>query len=166
MKMEFTILGTIEVADSGARISLAPQQLRLLGILVINLNRVVSTEVIVTALLGRRPTAAARRTAQMAVARLRKSLEGSPHVRLITVSGGYELAADPDRVDLFRAVRTNGSIVATRFTDAPDMAPVALDWLDTVFGSYTTAPMRTMAATRIRAILAPQHRFLRPTLIS
>jgi len=154
--MEFTILGTIEVADSGAHLNLAPQQLRLLGILVINLNRVVSTEVIVTALLGRRPTAAARRTAQMAVARLRRSLEGSPHVRLITVSGGYELAADPDRVDLFRAVRAIGSIDA----------PVASDWQDTVFGSYATLSMRAMAVTRVRAILAPHHRFLRPTLIS
>lgn len=158
--MQFTILGTIEVADSGGQISLAPQQLRLLGILLINLNQVVPTEVIVTALLGRRPTPAARRAAQMAVARLRRSIEGNPRVRLITVSGGYELAADPDRVDLFRAVRTIGSSVA------PDVSAVALDWQETAFGNYATGPMRAMAATRIRAILAPHHRFLRPTLIS
>jgi hypothetical protein len=165
--VKFKILDTIEVAGL-ALPRLPPQQLRLLGILLINLNEVVPTEVIADAVRVDRTRAPGtpRHAAQMAAGRLRKTLDAVPDVALLTVGGGYELVADPDRVDLFQA--------ADALRDTHSMLPEALQkidvvarrWRESVFGAYATVPLRTMAAAKIDRMLSPDYEHQRPTVLA
>ena len=59
--MQFRILGSLEVADGDAAISLdAPKQRALLGVLLLYPNEVVSTERLIDELWGERPPAAVK----------------------------------------------------------------------------------------------------------
>jgi DNA-binding SARP family transcriptional activator/tetratricopeptide (TPR) repeat protein len=101
--MEFRILGPLEVVDGGAPVILgARKQRALLAILVLHRNEVVSTERLVDELWGDAPPKTARKTLQLHVSHLRRSL---PSAVLETQPPGYVLRVEPEELDLGRFER-------------------------------------------------------------
>ena len=104
--MEFRILGPLEVRDEGQVVELAAGKPRaLLAILLLNANRVVSSDVLIESLWGERPPNTAEQGVYTYVAGLRRALEpkgghrGS-HSVLLSRAGGYVLARGPVEVDV------------------------------------------------------------------
>jgi predicted ATPase/DNA-binding SARP family transcriptional activator len=104
-RVQFRILGPLEVERGERLVALGgTQQRALLGLLLLRANQPMSSERLVEELWGEpTPTRAVKRL-QVAVARLRKALDGnrpgvSGNTRLRTVSGGYVLAVAPGELD-------------------------------------------------------------------
>ncbi len=105
--MQFRILGPLEAWDDGKRIALGgPQQRALLALLLLNANRVVSTDRLMESLWDGQPPATARGLLQGCVAQLRRVLgaqgEGASRQPLITRAPGYLLEVPPGDLDLDR----------------------------------------------------------------
>jgi len=101
--LEFRILGPLEVADEGQLLQLSGQKQRaLLALLLLDVNRVVSTDRIVDALWGEQPPRTATTSLQNFVSQLRKLLGSEA---LVTKPPGYQLRIAPEQLDLERFVR-------------------------------------------------------------
>ncbi|HSS72469.1 MAG TPA: BTAD domain-containing putative transcriptional regulator [Gaiellaceae bacterium] len=101
--LEYRILGPVEVADETGPISLGGQRQRaLLGLLLLNAGRVVSTDRIVDQLWGEEPPKAALASLQNFVSQLRRLL--GAHA-LLTKRPGYLLQVEPAQLDLLRFER-------------------------------------------------------------
>jgi DNA-binding SARP family transcriptional activator len=101
--LEFRILGPLEVADGEEVLHLSGQKQRaLLALLLLDANRVVSTDRIVDALWGEQPPRTAATSLQNFVSQLRKLL-GSDVV--VTKPPGYQLRIEPEQLDLERFAR-------------------------------------------------------------
>ncbi len=101
--MEFRILGPLEIRDEGQVVEVGAGKPRaLLAILLLNANRVVSSDVLTEALWGERPPSTANKALQVYVSQLRKALGRE---RIVTASPGYELRLEPDELDLDRFER-------------------------------------------------------------
>src|SRR5262245_29209030 len=103
--MDIRILGPLVVLDlDGARtVELGGLRKRsTLAILVLNLNRVVSSDRLVMELWGERPPPTALQTVRVHVSQIRRAL-GHSSVR--TVASGYVLELDPQHVDACRFER-------------------------------------------------------------
>jgi DNA-binding SARP family transcriptional activator len=101
--LEFRILGPLEVAADGEPLQLSGQKQRaLLALLLLDANRVVSTDRIVDALWGEEPPRTAATSLQNFVSQLRKLL-GSDVV--VTKPPGYQLRIEPEQLDLERFTR-------------------------------------------------------------
>ena len=102
--MEYRILGPLEVACDGNPLDLGGRKQRsLLALLVINANRVVTTERILEELWGDK-AAGKENALWVHISRLRSILEpdrNQPTV-LVTRDHGYSLIVEPDSVDVFR----------------------------------------------------------------
>ncbi len=102
--MEYRILGPLEVLDEGSQLDLGPHKQRsLLALLVLNANRVVSTDRILEELWGD-DSEGKENALWVYISRLRAILEpdrAEPTV-LITRDHGYTLLAAPDAVDATR----------------------------------------------------------------
>ena len=102
--MDFGVLGPFEVLDNGKPVNIGPRQQRaLLALLLINLNRVVSTDRILED-LWHDDVADKEKTLWVYISRLRATLEPqrSPNSKssvLITRDRGYELTIEEERVD-------------------------------------------------------------------
>ncbi|MEV0614806.1 BTAD domain-containing putative transcriptional regulator [Nonomuraea sp. NPDC050404] len=102
IKAEFRLLGPLEVAVDGGRLSVGgPRQQRLLATLLLNPVEIVSTERLIDELWGEDPPGTAREQIHNAVARLRRSL-GSAGQLLATEGAGYRLRVDGELVDAHR----------------------------------------------------------------
>jgi DNA-binding SARP family transcriptional activator len=105
--MEFRILGPLEVVDDGRPLALGGAKPRsLLALLVLEANRVVSTDRLIDKLWGDETPATAAKSLQVLVSRLRKVLEGErdeggPGI-LLTRPPGYLLRVEPGELDLYR----------------------------------------------------------------
>jgi DNA-binding SARP family transcriptional activator len=100
MDMRYGILGPVEAWDGERRLPIGgPQQRALLAVLVLNANRVVSTDRLVEMLWGDDPPASARSLLQGCVAGLRRAL--GPE-QLLTHAPGYLLRVTPGQLDLVR----------------------------------------------------------------
>ena len=128
-KIEFALLGPLEVSTEGVPLSLGPPQQRsLLALLLLNANEVVSRDRIVDELWGEDPPASVAKIVQVYVSALRRLLEpgrrrGEPNRVLVTRAPGYLLAIEPDDLDLTRVerlreeagqVRARGDAAASR----------------------------------------------------
>jgi predicted ATPase/DNA-binding SARP family transcriptional activator len=103
--IRFGILGPIELYDGGRRTEVGgTRQAGLLAFLLLHPNQAVSAERLMDALWGEQAAAHARKPLQMAIARLRATLERAglrpADRRLQTVSGGYLLSVGADELDL------------------------------------------------------------------
>jgi YVTN family beta-propeller protein len=99
--MEFRILGPLEVRVDGRVVELGgAKQRALLAVLLLNANRVVSTDHLSEALWGERPPETAQKVLQVYVSGLRKSLGRD---RILTKAPGYEICIAPGELDLDRA---------------------------------------------------------------
>src|SRR5438874_1902681 len=102
--MRFDILGPLEAHDGERRLELGgSRQRRLLAILLVNRNELVSADRLIEDLWGGEPPPTAAKSLQAHVSRLRKALGGNG--RVLTQSGGYTLAVGPDDVDATRFER-------------------------------------------------------------
>ena len=98
--VEFRILGPLEVSRDGEQLQLSGQKQRaLLALLLVEANRVVSTDRIMDALWGEQPPRTAPTSLQNFVSQLRKLL--GPET-LVTKPPGYQLRLEPDQLDLER----------------------------------------------------------------
>jgi DNA-binding SARP family transcriptional activator len=98
--LEFRILGPLEVLDGEDALHLGGQKQRaLLALLLLDPNRVVSTDRIVDALWGEEPPRTAATSLQNFVSQLRKLL--GPET-LVTKPPGYELRLAGEQLDLQR----------------------------------------------------------------
>ncbi len=100
--MEFRILGPLEAwDDEGHPIPLGgAKQRALLARLLLQANRVVSSDHLVQALWGEEAPGTARKALQVHVSQLRKALARDDV--LLTRSPGYLIAAGDDQLDLTR----------------------------------------------------------------
>jgi DNA-binding SARP family transcriptional activator len=108
--MDFHILGPLEVLSDGQALKLGGQKQRaLLAILLLEANRVVSSDRLIDALWEDEPPEGALKTLQVYVSRLRKLLGGE---RLRTQATGYLLRVEPDELDLarFRSLQEEGRL--------------------------------------------------------
>ena len=104
--MQFRILGSLEVADGDAAISLdASKHRALLGVLLLYPNEVVSTERLIDELWGDRPPATATKVLQTYVSQLRKLLGDD---LIGTRPPGYRLRIREDELDAERFRRLAG----------------------------------------------------------
>src|SRR2546421_12144921 len=95
---EFRILGPLEVADGEEVLPLTGQKQRaLLALLLLDANRVVSTDRLVDALWGEQPPRTAATSLQNLVSQLRKLLGSDV---LVTKPHGYPLVDTPMPPDL------------------------------------------------------------------
>jgi len=112
-RLEFFLLGPLEARRDGARIELGPRKQRaVLALLLLNANRVVSTERLIDDLWGEAPPDTARSALQVYIAGLRKAL-GADGASLRTVAPGYVLEVEPDALDLARFERLRAAARAS-----------------------------------------------------
>jgi DNA-binding SARP family transcriptional activator len=129
--MEFTILGPLAAREEGVPVALGGRKQRaLLAVLLLNANRVVSTERLVDALWEEPPERPVK-AVQVYVARLRKSLGGGLPVGR---PPGYLVELEPGQLDLARfevlveEARADSACAAERLREALSLwrgAPLA-----------------------------------------
>lgn len=101
--MEFRILGPLEAREDGCGLDLGAQKHRaLLAVLLLDANRVVSTDRLVDALWGDEPPETAQKALQVYVSQLRKVVGKE---RLERRAPGYVLHLDEGELDLDRFER-------------------------------------------------------------
>lgn len=95
--LEYRILGPIQVASDNHQIRVVGlRSQRILAMLLLNSNRIVPVDRLVDAAWDEDPPSTARRQVQNRIAALRSSLDGA---NLVTHTGGYRLAVEPDELD-------------------------------------------------------------------
>jgi DNA-binding SARP family transcriptional activator len=159
------ILGPVQAWRGDQRLAVGgPRQLTLLAFLVLRANGAVSRDAIVDAVWG--PTrAGADNRLQMAIARMRKSLEplaADSGPWLQTVSGGYLLSIPPDELDadaFERAVRSGAhALEAGAAAQAADILSGALAlWrgpplAEVAFEDFAQVEIRRLEELRMRAL--------------
>ncbi len=133
--MEYRILGPLEVLDEGRSIDVGPKQQRdLLGLLLLNAHRVVSTERILEELWGEEAHGK-ENTLWVYISRLRSALEPEREARsssklLVTKDHGYSLLVDSDDVDSHQfenAVEIGRSLLKDDPSAAAEQLRIGLD---------------------------------------
>jgi len=100
--VSFRLLGPVEVVDDGAELDLGTKKQRaVLAVLLLNANRVVTTERLIDQLWGERPPETARSALQVYVAGLRKAL-GRNAGCLRTSASGYVVDVPAGSLDVQR----------------------------------------------------------------
>jgi DNA-binding SARP family transcriptional activator len=101
-RLEFRILGPLEVRLNGAPVRVGgPKQRALLALLLCNANRVVSRDQLIDELLADQPAGSAEPVLHVQISRLRKVLtDGDPQPRLLARPPGYVLRVEDGELDL------------------------------------------------------------------
>src|SRR4029453_3343184 len=129
LELEFRILGALEVLDGSRVVPLGARRKRaVLAILLLHLNRAVSSDRLIEELWGERPPAAALQTVRVYVSQIRKAL-GNDLIR--TLAAGYVLELEPDQLDChrFEGLLDEGR-AAIAVSDAAPAAAVLHEGLD------------------------------------
>jgi DNA-binding SARP family transcriptional activator len=106
--LRFHLLGRLEAYRNGVELDLGPRKQRaVLTLLLLNANRVVSTERLIDDLWGDSPPSTARSALQVYIAGLRKAL-ANDGATLRTQTPGYILELEPGALDIdrFQQLRT------------------------------------------------------------
>jgi DNA-binding SARP family transcriptional activator/tetratricopeptide (TPR) repeat protein len=100
--LAFRVLGTLEVSGPGGEVRIPPgRQEVILAALLLDVNRVVSTDYLVDLIWDEEPPDTARTQVQICVSRLRKSLSAAQvDAPITTRPPGYLMQAADDMVDL------------------------------------------------------------------
>jgi DNA-binding SARP family transcriptional activator len=128
-RMEFRILGPLEVVEEGRPVELGgARQRAVLAILLTRANQVVSRDRLIDELFGEEPREAASNLVHVYVSRLRKALEPgrerrSGGSRIVTRPPGYLIRLEADELDLSRFEQLTGS--ARQALGAGDAAAAA-----------------------------------------
>lgn len=119
-RLEFRVLGPLEVLDEDRALSLGGQKQRaVLALLLLEGGRVVPTERLIDRLWGEDPPKTATTSLQNTISRLRKALGAD---RVVTKPPGYAVRLEPEELDLTRFER----IVAAARELAPEARAAAL----------------------------------------
>jgi DNA-binding SARP family transcriptional activator len=126
-RVEFRILGPLEVVEQGRPLKLGGSRQRaLLALLLTRANEVVSTDRLIDELWGAQPPKTAANALQYHVSQLRKAL--APHEAIVTQDPGYVIRVGPDELDLLRferlveeARRAAPELAAQRLREALDL---------------------------------------------
>jgi DNA-binding SARP family transcriptional activator len=150
--VEFRILGPLEALDGSRVVSLGGRRKRAaLAVLLLNLNRPVSTDRMIEELWGERPPATALQTVRVYVSQIRKALG---HDLLRTLPAGYVLALEPDRLDArrFEWLLEEGR-VAIDLGDAAAAATLLHDglalWRGAALADFTFEPFAQAEIARL-----------------
>ena len=159
--MEFRILGPLEVVDGSAPVDLGPAQQRaLLALLLINVNRVVTTERILEELWGDNAVGK-ENTLWVYISRLRSALEPERTERgqstvLVTRAHGYSLVVDPESVDshVFEERAKAGDALVR---EDPDAASAVLSdaleiWRGSALEDFSYAEFAQLEISRLDSI--------------
>jgi DNA-binding SARP family transcriptional activator len=116
MNLEVRLLGPVELRAGGSALSLGgTKQRALLGMLALEANRAVSLERLIDGLWGERSPASAAKNVQLYVSQLRRVLlDGGAAAAIVTRGRSYELAVEPDAVDVVRFERLLAEAVRAR----------------------------------------------------
>jgi DNA-binding SARP family transcriptional activator/tetratricopeptide (TPR) repeat protein len=148
MEMRYGILGPVEVWDGGQPLAVGgPQQRALLAVLLLDANRVVSTDRLVTVLWGDDPPPTARTLLQGCVAELRRRLSGIGRP-LVTRPPGYSLEVAPGELDLARfdqLVAAAGALEADPGHAAELLREALSLWRGPALGGITVDGLRSDA---------------------
>ena len=128
-RLDFRILGPLEVLDGERALSLSGRKQRaLLALLLTHANEAVSTDRIADELWGERLPASASESVRVHIFRLRKALEAGPGDQLlVTRQHGYELQLDPGQLDSHRFERLLAEGRSELAADRPESAVPALE---------------------------------------
>ncbi|CCH29611.1 BTAD domain-containing putative transcriptional regulator [Actinosynnema sp. NPDC047251] len=153
MTVEFRLLGEIEATVDGRPVDVGSAKGRcLLAVLLIDVDHPVSVDRLVDRVWGgqrvpRRPAA----IVQSYLSRLRRGLAPAAGVRIVRLSNGYRLTADPRTVDLhdFRRL-TRDARAAPRDEDAEELYERALAlWRGDPFGSLDVPWLNVVRSTLV-----------------
>jgi class 3 adenylate cyclase/DNA-binding winged helix-turn-helix (wHTH) protein len=126
--MDFRILGPLEALDGNQRVALGGSKRRaVLALLLLHANETLSTDRMIDELWGEHPPAAAAKTLQVHISRLRKALGGGSAEVVVTREHGYELQVDPEHLDAHRFERLVGEGRAQLDAGRPEAAMPALE---------------------------------------
>ena len=154
---DFQLLGPIEVRVDDVPLDLGgPRQRAVLAILMLDPNRVVSSDRLIGGVWGERPPASAAATLQSYVSRLRKALGAE---MLVSSSAGYQLRTDPQRIDVVRFERLAETGRRALGAEAPQDAREALQealslWRGEPFGDLAYEAWAVPEATRLAELRA------------
>ncbi|SDO45720.1 AfsR/SARP family transcriptional regulator [Lentzea jiangxiensis] len=146
------MLGPVEVDGPGGAARIPPgRQQVILGLLLVEANRVVSTETLVDALWDENPPDTARTQVQICVSRLRRTLDGAGLAAMIdTRPPGYRLRLNGDALDLadFLAGTTEARVLVKEGRTAEAAAllrEAAALWRGPCLGGAPNRSLRTRA---------------------
>jgi DNA-binding SARP family transcriptional activator len=146
---EFRLLGPLEVLVDGKPLRIAAAKPRaLLALLLLNRNRVVSTERLVDELWGDEAPALATKTLQVYVSQLRKAL--GPE-RLVTRPPGYELRVDEGELDVdrFETLAAEARASANPKDAAAGFREALALWRGPALREFRSEPFAETAAARL-----------------
>jgi DNA-binding SARP family transcriptional activator len=128
-RMDFRILGPLEVVDGDRALSLSGRKQRaLLALLLTYANETVSTDRIADELWAERQPASAAESVRVHIFRLRKALAaGAGQELLVTRQHGYELQLEPDQLDSRRFERLLAAGRSELAADRPESAVATLE---------------------------------------
>ena len=132
VRMEFRILGPLEVLDEGRRLALGGRKPRaLLALLLLHRGETLGTERLIDELWGERPPATAAKSLRVHVSRLRGALSAGSGERsdelVVTRGHGYQLMLDPEHLDAQRFERLVAEGRRELAVGRPERAVVALE---------------------------------------
>ncbi len=123
-RLEFRVLGPLEVLEDGRPLPLGgPRQRALLALLLLRANQVVSSDALLDELWPEEQPLAGRAALRVRVSQLRKAL--GPDV-IVTRPPGYVLAAAAEQLDLWRFERLAGEAAAESPARAAELLREAL----------------------------------------
>src|SRR5262245_1701925 len=106
VRLEFRLLGPLELWRDGSQVKLGGERQRaLLGLLLLHANEVVPTDVLVDELFGSEPSGGSLNAVQAGISRLRRVLAADGNggdTVLTTELRGYVLRVAPDQLDVSR----------------------------------------------------------------
>ncbi|MEV7807675.1 BTAD domain-containing putative transcriptional regulator [Microbispora sp. NPDC088329] len=156
--MRFGILGPTEARLDGERpVPVGGPGLRaLLGLLLLNAGKVVTTDRLIDGLYGSEPPAGATNALQAQVSRLRQHLAGLGDL-VVRETAGYRLAVDPADVDALRferlAAEGRRALDAGEHAGAADLLGRALTlWRGPALADLPDAPFAPAQAARLEEL--------------
>jgi DNA-binding SARP family transcriptional activator len=101
--VRFHALGSVTITDGDRELAVGgPRQRRLLAMLLVHRNSVVSTDRLADVVFAGEPTEAASTTLRSYVARVRRVIDGSEGIGVVTQAPGYRLQLPDDAFDVAR----------------------------------------------------------------
>ncbi|MGI9607513.1 MAG: BTAD domain-containing putative transcriptional regulator [Acidimicrobiales bacterium] len=160
-RVEYRLLGPVEVSRDGAVVPLGRRAQMLLALLLINANEVVSTDRIIDQLWGDDPGRDPQNALWVVVSRLRAALEPDREKRsdgsiLLTQVPGYRLVVDDDAIDarVFERLAGEGRrLVEPDPATAVEVLGRALGlWHGHALEAFTYEPFATAAIARLEEL--------------
>jgi DNA-binding SARP family transcriptional activator len=130
-RVEFRILGPLQVLDGGRELRLGSAKERsLLAVLLLHAGAVVSRARLIEELWGEAPPPTAGKALNVHVSQLRKTLASNGETTIMTRAPGYALEVEPDRVDAARferlVIEARGRVAAGDVESASSLLREAL----------------------------------------